>query len=76
MTALARISSNCKRQTRHFVRKGRPTSTNPQLTDINTNLVISSRWMLYSKTDWPRLKYSSVGREPPFREDLSPEAEE
>jgi hypothetical protein len=31
----------------------RPTSTNLQLSDRNTELVLSRRWMLYSKTDWP-----------------------
>jgi hypothetical protein len=31
----------------------RPTSTNLQLSDSNKNLVVSPRWMLYSKTDWP-----------------------
>jgi hypothetical protein len=34
MTALARTSSNCKRQTRPRQR-GRPTSTNPQFSDSN-----------------------------------------
>jgi hypothetical protein len=36
----------------------RPTSTNPQLSDSNKNLVVSPRWVLYSKTDWQ----TSVGR--------------
>jgi hypothetical protein len=31
----------------------RPTSTNPQLSDSNKNLVVSPVWLLYSKTDWP-----------------------
>jgi hypothetical protein len=31
----------------------RPTSTNPQLPDSNKNLVVSPRWVLYSKLDWP-----------------------
>jgi hypothetical protein len=30
-----------------------PTSTNPQLSDSNKNLVVSPKWVLYSKTDWP-----------------------
>jgi hypothetical protein len=30
-----------------------PTLTNLQLSDSNKYLVISSRWMLYFKTDWP-----------------------
>jgi hypothetical protein len=29
------------------------TSTNQQLSDSNKNLVVSPRWVLYSKTDWP-----------------------
>jgi hypothetical protein len=28
-------------------------STSLQLSDSNKNLVISPRWVLYSKTDWP-----------------------
>jgi hypothetical protein len=31
----------------------RPTSTNEQLSHSNKNLVVSPRWVLYSKTDWP-----------------------
>jgi hypothetical protein len=31
----------------------RPTSTNPQLSESNQDLVVSPRRMLYSKTDWP-----------------------
>jgi hypothetical protein len=31
----------------------RPTSTNPQLSESNKNLVVSPRWVLYSKTDRP-----------------------
>jgi hypothetical protein len=31
----------------------RPTSTNPQLSNSNKSLVVSPRWVLYSKTDWP-----------------------
>jgi hypothetical protein len=30
-----------------------PTLTNPQLSECNKNLVVSPRWVLYSKTDWP-----------------------
>jgi hypothetical protein len=29
----------------------RPKSTNPQLSDSNKSLVVSPRWLLYSKTD-------------------------
>jgi hypothetical protein len=48
------ITANCdsgRRQTRPLVRE-RPTSRNPQLSDINKDLVLSPRWVLYSKTDW------------------------
>jgi hypothetical protein len=31
----------------------RPTSTKPQLSEINQDLVVSPRWVLYSKIDWP-----------------------
>jgi hypothetical protein len=30
----------------------RPTSTSLQLSDSNKDLVISPRWVLYTKTDW------------------------
>jgi hypothetical protein len=32
-------------------RRGRPTSTNPQLSDSNKNVFVSPRWVFYSKTD-------------------------
>jgi hypothetical protein len=32
--------------------KERPTSTSLQLSDSNKDLVLSPRWVLYSKTDW------------------------
>jgi hypothetical protein len=31
----------------------RPTSTSLQRSDSNKDLVLSPRWVLYSKTDWP-----------------------
>jgi hypothetical protein len=31
----------------------RPTLTNPQLSESNQDLVVSPRWVLYSKIDWP-----------------------
>jgi hypothetical protein len=31
----------------------RPTTTNPQLSNSNKTLVVSPRWVLYSRTDWP-----------------------
>jgi hypothetical protein len=45
MTALARANSNYKRQTRPLVRESAP------LSDGNKNLVVSPRWVLYSKID-------------------------
>jgi hypothetical protein len=30
-----------------------PTSTNPQMSDLNKIMVVSPRWVLYSVTDWP-----------------------
>jgi hypothetical protein len=33
--------------------RGRPKTTNPQLSDNNKDLVVSPKWVLYSKTDWP-----------------------
>jgi hypothetical protein len=43
-------------RTREWLRWRGPaglTTTNPQLSDNNKNLVMSPRWVLYSKTDWP-----------------------
>jgi hypothetical protein len=39
----------------------RPTSTNLQLSDSNKDLILSPRWALYSKTDWPNGRLT-VGR--------------
>jgi hypothetical protein len=33
--------------------RGRPKSTNPQLSDNNQDLNVSPKWVLYSKIDWP-----------------------
>jgi hypothetical protein len=49
MTALARASSNCKRQIRPLVRESVP----HQMPDSNKNLVVSPRWTLYSETEYP-----------------------
>jgi hypothetical protein len=35
-----------------------PTSTNPQLSDSNKNLIMSPRWVLDTKTDWPTDRWS------------------
>jgi hypothetical protein len=53
MTALARSSSNCIWQTHPLIQREHSTTTNLQLSDSNKNLVISLRWVLYSKTDRP-----------------------
>jgi hypothetical protein len=53
ITALARASCNCKRQTRPLVREGAPNKKNPQLSDNNKDLGVSPRRVLDSKTDWP-----------------------
>jgi hypothetical protein len=52
MTALARTSSNCKWQTRPLVRESVPHQQTRNCL-INKNLVVSPRWVFYSKTDWP-----------------------
>jgi hypothetical protein len=46
------LTESGKRQTRPLVREN-PTSTSLQLSDSNKYLVLSPRWVLYSKTDWP-----------------------
>jgi hypothetical protein len=33
--------------------RGCSKSTNPQLSESNKDLVVSPKWVLYSKTDWP-----------------------
>jgi hypothetical protein len=52
MTALARASSNCKRQTRSLVRESAPHRQACNCLS-NKDLVLSPRLLLYSKTDWP-----------------------
>jgi hypothetical protein len=52
MTALARASSTCKRQTRPLVREGAPQAQDRNCHTSNKDLVVSPRWVLYSKTDW------------------------
>jgi hypothetical protein len=37
-----------------------PTSTNPQMSHSNKNLVVSPRWVLYSKIDWTTDRRSYV----------------
>jgi hypothetical protein len=48
MTALARTNCNCKLQTCPLVRE-----SNKPATDSNKNLLVSPRWVHFSKIDWP-----------------------
>jgi hypothetical protein len=52
-SALARASSSCKRHTHPFVQGQRSTSTNPQLSDSNTDFFWAPRRGLVTKTEWP-----------------------
>jgi hypothetical protein len=53
MTALAKTSSKSKRQTRPLVRESAPHQQIRNCLTVKKNLVVSPRWVLYSKTDWP-----------------------
>jgi hypothetical protein len=55
-------SSNCKRQTRPLVRGGAPYQQTRKCLTIFKNLVISPRWGLDIKTDWPTGRRSSYNR--------------
>jgi hypothetical protein len=44
--------------------KNRPKSTNPQLSESNKNLVVSPRWMFYSKRYWPTDSRSQYKTQP------------
>jgi hypothetical protein len=50
---LARASSNCKWQTHPLVREGAPNQQIRNCPDNDKDLVVSPRWVLYSKIDWP-----------------------
>jgi hypothetical protein len=52
-TALARTSSIYKGQTRPVVREGAPQDQDRNCHTCNKDLVVSPRWVLCSKTDWP-----------------------
>lgn len=52
MLVLVSPSSSYKLQMHPLAREGAPTSTNPQLSDSNKNLVIGSKWVPNIKTDW------------------------
>jgi hypothetical protein len=58
-TDLLVLTVTGKRQTRPPVRE-RPTSTSLQPSDSNEDLVLSPRWVLYSKTDWPTDRRSNT----------------
>jgi hypothetical protein len=51
--ALARASSIYKRQTRPLVREGASQEQHRNCHTSNKDLVVSLKWVLYSKTDWP-----------------------
>jgi hypothetical protein len=52
-TALARASSIYKGHTRPLVREGAPQEQDCNCHTCNKDLVVSPRWVLCSKTDWP-----------------------
>jgi hypothetical protein len=52
-TALARASSTYKRQTGPLVREGAPQEQDRNCHTSNKDLIVSARWVLYSKTEWP-----------------------
>jgi hypothetical protein len=54
--ALARASSIYKRQNRPLVREGASQEQDRNCHTSNKDLVVSPRWVLYSKTDWLRHK--------------------
>jgi hypothetical protein len=54
-----RTSSNCKRHTRPLVREGAPHQQTRNYLTVVKNLVVSPRWVRYSKTDWPTDRRSS-----------------
>jgi hypothetical protein len=51
--AFARTTNTYKRQTRTLVRKGAPQEQDRNCHTSKKDLVVSPRWVLYSKTDWP-----------------------
>jgi hypothetical protein len=52
-TALTSASSTYKRQTQPLVREGAPQEQDRNCHTSNQDLVVSPRWVPYSKTDWP-----------------------
>jgi hypothetical protein len=53
MISLARASSTYKRQTRPLIREGAPQEQDRNSHTSNKDLVVSPRWVLFSKSDWP-----------------------
>jgi hypothetical protein len=51
--ALSRASSIYKSQTRPLVREGAPQEEDRNCHRNNKDLVVSPKWVLYTKTDWP-----------------------
>jgi hypothetical protein len=51
--ALARASNTYKRHTRPLVREDAPQEQDRNCHTSNKDLVVSPRWVLYSKIDWP-----------------------
>jgi hypothetical protein len=47
------VGSMYKRQTRPLVREGAPQEQDRNCHTSNKDLVVSPKWVLYSKTDWP-----------------------
>jgi hypothetical protein len=52
-TALARASSTYKRQTWPLVREGAPQEQDRNCHTINKYLIVSPKWVVCSKRDWP-----------------------
>jgi hypothetical protein len=50
---LARASSIYRSQTRPLVREGAPQEEDRNCHTSNKDLVVSPKWVLYSKKDWP-----------------------
>jgi hypothetical protein len=53
MTALARVSGNCKRQTRPLIRESAPYQQTRNCLTVIKIWSLNPRWVLYSKTHWP-----------------------
>jgi hypothetical protein len=58
--ALERTSSTYKRPTRPLVREGALQEQDRNCHTSNKDLVVSPKWVLYSKTDWPAGRRSYI----------------